>query len=199
MIEIKQNSSVLVPVRLSKQDGAFIPGVPVTDVVAVVKKADGTEATLTLTAADWLEATTAAFADQGTYMLRIPASATNRTGALVYAVKSPTSTVYHGAVYVAAPAVSFLGGGNTATPLIISVSAPRRNQVRVGFSEPMLMTNGSAGALNPANYTITGLTILSVAQDGEQAVILTTSNQTTGVSYTLEVQNVQDLDGNVVT
>lgn len=199
MIEIKQKASVLVPVRLATSAGAFITGVAVDSVSATVKKADGAETTLTLTAPDWQEATTGAFAGQGTYMLRLPSTVTDKVGALVYSVKSPTSTAYHGAVYVAAPYATFLGGGDTVAPIVWSVATPRRNQVRITFSEKVTMTAGADGALNITNYDIPGLTVLSAVSEGDRVVLLTTSNQVTGTTYTLAVRNITDLDGNTIT
>jgi hypothetical protein len=96
------------------------------------------------------------------------------------------------------PYVSFTGGGETIRPVVSSVSVPRRDQVRILFSEPVRMDTSSNGALNSTNYSIAGLTILSVIQESDSQVLLTTTNQTPAITYNLIITNIQDLNGNVV-
>ena len=91
--------------------------------------------------------------------------------------------------------VQFWSNGDTVAPIIISVSAPRNNQVKITFSEPMTMTTTVEGALHLANYNIAGVTIFSVEQLTSQQVMLTTSAQAPNQLYTLTVTNVTDING----
>lgn len=91
MIEVKQNVSVSVPVRLADGTGAALGGVLSTAVTATVLKSDGTAVALTVTASDWAEITTGAFSGTGTYTLRLPSTSLDLTGPLTYAVTASTA------------------------------------------------------------------------------------------------------------
>lgn len=92
--------------------------------------------------------------------------------------------------------VQFYSNGDTVAPIIIQVSTPRNNQVKVTFSEPMTMTTNSDGALNPANYSISpSISIYDVTQLTSQQVMLTTETQAPNNLYTLTVVNVTDIHG----
>lgn len=94
--------------------------------------------------------------------------------------------------------VSFFANGDTVNPIIFSVSSPKQTQVKVTFSEPVVMTAGANGALNPANYNIPGLTISAITSLTPQQVLITTSPQTPNFLYTLTIENVEDLAGNPI-
>jgi hypothetical protein len=96
------------------------------------------------------------------------------------------------------PYVSFIGGGATSNPVVAQVDVPRRNQVRVTFSEPVVMTGDVNGALRLANYDIPGLTLYAVSRVSDTQVLLTTAVQVPGTAYNLTISNVEDLDGNPV-
>jgi len=94
--------------------------------------------------------------------------------------------------------VSFLSNGDTVNPIIVQVSSPKFTQVKVTFSEPVVMTNAANGALNLTNYSIPGLTLIAVSSLTAQQVLLTTSAQTPDFLYSLSVTNVEDLTGNPI-
>lgn len=94
--------------------------------------------------------------------------------------------------------VQFKANGDTENPIIIQVSSPKHTQVKITFSEPVVMTNDPNGALKLENYSIPGLTIISVAPLTAQQVMLTTSPQTPDFLYSLSVINVEDLSGNPI-
>lgn len=96
------------------------------------------------------------------------------------------------------PYVTFTASGDTIRPVIYSVQAPQRNKVKVIYSEAVLMTTDADGALNLANYSIPGLTILNAASIAVDQVMLTTSLQTPGQTYSLTISNVEDLNGNPI-
>jgi hypothetical protein len=202
MIEFKQNQSARVPVRLyDSVSGDPKGGVIFSDVTVTVEKSDGTVADLTVAAPDWNEPVGGAFSNSGKYTLSMPGSFLNLPGVLCYAVQADGATIYVGSVKVVAnekPYVTFLGGGETEQPIIISAVAPRRDQLRIIFSEDVVMTTASNGALNISNYAIEGITVVAVEQEAPNQVLLTTGVQTAGVLYNLTVSNIEDLNGNVI-
>lgn len=102
MIELKQNTSVRVPVRLLTSSGVPVTGVVVASVTATIEKSDGTVVALTLTGPDWTELTTGAFAGAGKYTLVLPTSTTSLAGPLTYAVAVGGADIYVGLVKVVA-------------------------------------------------------------------------------------------------
>ncbi|HWE02602.1 MAG TPA: Ig-like domain-containing protein, partial [Tepidisphaeraceae bacterium] len=78
------------------------------------------------------------------------------------------------------------------------------NSITVTFNHPANMTTGSSGALNAANYILTGpgssgVGITGVTQVGSQAVIVAFSPQTAVGVYTLNIgSGIQDVGGNVL-
>jgi hypothetical protein len=94
--------------------------------------------------------------------------------------------------------VSFLSNGDTVNPIIVQVSSPKFTQVKVTFSEPVVMTGAANGALNLANYSIPGLTLVGVVSLTAQQVLLTTSAQTPNFLYSLSITNIEDLVGNPI-
>ncbi|MBT8064024.1 MAG: DNRLRE domain-containing protein, partial [Gammaproteobacteria bacterium] len=80
-------------------------------------------------------------------------------------------------------------------PVITGATAPDATHVVVSFDEAL----DAVGATDPANYAIAGLTV-SAAEllAGDRDVRLTSSAMTSGSSYTLVVNNVQDLSGNTI-
>jgi hypothetical protein len=96
------------------------------------------------------------------------------------------------------PYVQFEANGDTVAPVILQVASPTHTSVRITFSEPVVMTTGSNGALNISNYSIPGLTIVAISALTAQQVLLTTSAQAPLFLYTLSVANVEDLQGNVI-
>ena len=80
---------------------------------------------------------------------------------------------------------------DTNRPTILSISeSPDLTHVTLTFSKPM----STASVQNTANYTIAGLTVTSATQSTNDAsvVVLTTSGQKEGTTYTLAVNNVTD-------
>ena len=83
-----------------------------------------------------------------------------------------------------------------AAPALQSVSSYSNSEVRVYFTEDVDLTT----AEKRNNYSIPGLTISSAARDSADfsLVILVTSAQDS-VTYTLTVNNVEDMTGNFLT
>jgi hypothetical protein len=80
----------------------------------------------------------------------------------------------------------FAGLGET--PLLLSVTAKDKNTVEVVFSEPML---DNAAIRNTNNYTFDGgLVVTSVESLVGSVVALKTSDQTSGILYTLSVRGI---------
>lgn len=80
-------------------------------------------------------------------------------------------------------------------PLIANVRAEDAIQVIVDFNERLDI----ATAVTPANYDIAGLLITAVELlEGEKSVRLTTSVMSTGTTYVLTVNNVEDKIGNPI-
>lgn len=102
------------------------------------------------------------------------------------------------ALAAAGTGVQFYANGDTVNPIIFSVASPKHTQVRVTFSEPVVMTTDPNGALNLSNYSIGGLTISAIEALTPQQVLLTTSSQTPNFLYTLTITNVEDLAGNPI-
>ncbi len=90
---------------------------------------------------------------------------------------------------------SILKGPDLDPPLITAASAEDANHVIVNFNETLDATE----ATNAGNYSIAGLSI-SAAEllVDSRSVRLTTSAMTTGSSYTLVVNGVQDLALNTI-
>ena len=103
-----------------------------------------------------------------------------------------------GAKLSAGSGVKFLANGDTVNPVVLQVSSPKHTQVKITFSEPVVMTTGANGALNLGNYNIPGLTLIAVSSLTSQQVLLTTSAQTPDFLYSLSVINVEDLVGNPI-
>lgn len=98
----------------------------------------------------------------------------------------------------ATPYVQFAANGDTVLPVILQVASPKHTQVRVTFSEAVVMTAAANGALNLTNYSIPGLTLTAVVALTSQQVMLTTSAQSPNFLYNLTVTNIEDLQGNPI-
>lgn len=86
------------------------------------------------------------------------------------------------------------------TPLnVVSVMSLAPQLLRVVFNKAVVMDTTSKGALKLDNYTSPELDLTAVVQVNDRTVRLTTSPQTPGILYNLEIENVEDLAGNVVT
>ena len=118
----------------------------------------------------------------------------------------PTTAADNGTTYRLVASFAGQTATSRAAKLITDVTSPTVvraaggggfNTVTVTFSEPV----SPATATNPANYSITGgLTISNIVVGaGGTSAILTTSKQTTNTSYTITINNVTDLVGNVVS
>ncbi|MBT8054607.1 MAG: DNRLRE domain-containing protein [Gammaproteobacteria bacterium] len=80
-------------------------------------------------------------------------------------------------------------------PLITAAGAQDATHVIVDFNEPL----DSTEALNTSNYSVDGLSVNSAELlSGDRSVRLTTSNMSSGSSYTLVVNNLQDLVLNTI-
>lgn len=84
-MQITQNTSARVLVRLLDISGVPVAGVAYGSVTAVVGKSNTTEATLVLTGSDWNEADNG-LAGKGVYWLTLPTTATDQLGELIYCV-----------------------------------------------------------------------------------------------------------------
>ena len=85
-------------------------------------------------------------------------------------------------------------GADTTAPSLSSAEATSANSVAVTFSETVDTTT----AENTANYAIdNGISITNASASGS-VVTLATSTLSSGVNYTLTVNNVEDADGNVI-
>ncbi len=85
-------------------------------------------------------------------------------------------------------------GVDTTPPALDRVAASNDIEVEVFFSEPV----DSATAENPNHYSLDkGVEVESVSAAGN-AVTLTTSGLSEGETYTLTVNNVEDVNGNVI-
>ena len=94
--------------------------------------------------------------------------------------------------------VTFYANGDTVNPTVLQVASPKHTQVKITFSEPVVMTTAANGALNLSNYTIPGLTLIAVASLTSQQVLLTTSAQVPDFLYSLSIFNIEDLSGNPI-
>jgi hypothetical protein len=84
---------------------------------------------------------------------------------------------------------------DTIAPTVATVSGTP-NKVTLTFSEPIDPTS----ATNASDYSIAGLSVTNaiVSPDDPRAVILTTSAQTLGQSYSVTVKNVRDRFNNTI-
>ena len=91
---------------------------------------------------------------------------------------------------------TILKGQDTTPPVILSTDALNPTTVSVFYAEPVDL----ATAEDPANYAIdNGVTVSqAVLESDGRTVTLTTSALTEGITYTLTVNNVQDLSGNSI-
>ena len=80
-------------------------------------------------------------------------------------------------------------------PYIVGASATSSTNVNITFNEQISLDT----AQNTSNYIIETLTISDAVLQAEgKTVALTTSGQTPGENYTIEVNNIQDLAGNTI-
>ncbi|TSA23573.1 hypothetical protein D4R71_08295, partial [bacterium] len=80
-------------------------------------------------------------------------------------------------------------------PYIVGASATSSTNVNITFNEQISLDT----AQNTSNYIIATLTISDAVLQAEgKTVALTTSGQTPGENYTIEVNNIQDLAGNTI-
>ena len=85
-------------------------------------------------------------------------------------------------------------GADTTKPWLEDALATDWTHVDLGFSEIM-----DTSAFNPGNYTIPGLSVTAAESLGVDGVRLTTSSQTYGVEYTVQVSSaVEDMAGNYI-
>lgn len=99
----------------------------------------------------------------------------------------------------AAGSASFTG--SSTAPTVLSAAPQSQTTVKVTFSKAVRQVSAanSDDALKPANYSIPGLTPVSVATINSSAVLLThTPAETAGQSYTLTASNIKDLAGNAI-
>ncbi len=86
-------------------------------------------------------------------------------------------------------------GGDTTPPTINSANASNETTVGIIFSEGLDQTT----AETMSNYVISpALTISDATLQNNNHVILTTGSQESGTAYTITVNNVEDLNGNVI-
>jgi len=86
-------------------------------------------------------------------------------------------------------------GGDTTPPTINSANASNETTVGIIFSEGLDQTT----AETLSNYSISpALSISDATLQNNNQVILTTGSQESGTAYTVTVNNVEDLNGNVI-
>ena len=86
-------------------------------------------------------------------------------------------------------------GGDTTPPTMSSANALNETSVKIKFSEGLDQTT----AENTSNYSITpSLTVSNASLQNNDEVVLTTGTQESGTTYTITVNNVEDLNGNVI-
>ncbi|MBK6914258.1 MAG: discoidin domain-containing protein [Ignavibacteriales bacterium] len=91
-------------------------------------------------------------------------------------------------------AAELITGPDLIAPEVIGATFIDPVTIRINFSEPL----ESGSAQNSGNYSITnGITVLSASLSGSQ-VTLTTSQHTAG-TYTVTINNVTDLSGNIIS
>ena len=91
---------------------------------------------------------------------------------------------------------TLIKGNDSFAPLIVAADADNDTVVSVLFSEPM----DQASAQAVVNYAITGLTITQATLQADQRTVeLTTTPMTSGMTYTLTVNNTEDLAGNPIS
>lgn len=91
---------------------------------------------------------------------------------------------------------TLIKGSDTSPPTLVSANAPGGNSVSVVFSEAL----NEAGAETGGNYSINGGVSVSSAtlQGDNKTVLLSTSALTQNTTYTLTVNNVEDLNNNEI-
>lgn len=90
---------------------------------------------------------------------------------------------------------SHQGSGDDETPPVVnSAEAVLETAVEISFNEPL----DEATAENTANYQIDPALSISAAELSGNKVTLTTSPQTAYENYTITINNVEDLAGNVI-
>ncbi len=101
-----------------------------------------------------------------------------------------------GASSIAAPAALVLTADGDL-PIVLSAGSVDGNSIAIAFNELL----DPVTALNPANYTVTATPAVSVTgaslQSTGQVVRLTLSSQISG-SFSVSVENVKDLGGNLI-
>jgi hypothetical protein len=96
MIEFKQSTIARVAVRLLDSTGSPVAGAGFGTISATIEKSDGTTGNMTMSGSNWIEVTSGAFSGLGKYDLLIPATLTDTTGILVFAVTGPSSSKFIG-------------------------------------------------------------------------------------------------------
>jgi len=87
------------------------------------------------------------------------------------------------------------GGGDTTPPTLVSTNATSSTTVNLVFSEKISQETAEV----VGNYIIDELTVLNAhLQTDSITVTLTTAEQTEGETYTITVNNVEDLAGNPI-
>jgi len=89
---------------------------------------------------------------------------------------------------------SWVTNEDIVSPTISSIVVVDAFTLRVIYSEAVV----SQEAVNPTNYSFNGgLTVQSITEETAASYLVKTSQQTPAFSYTLTVNNVHDLFGNV--
>lgn len=106
----------------------------------------------------------------------------------------PTMSILDGALapYYGPYDLTFTSVG--VDPVIALASSVDGHTLRVVYSEAVV----EADALDTANYSIPGLTVVSIVKETDSVYLVTTSLQTPGAAYTLTVSNVRDLASNII-
>ena len=85
-------------------------------------------------------------------------------------------------------------GGDTTPPEVVNAFLTDSVTLHINFSEPL----EQSGAETPDNYTITNnINVLSATLSDTEVTLITTEHQP-NVSYTVTVNNVTDLAGNII-
>jgi hypothetical protein len=175
MQEFKVGTSPRVGVIFLNPSNFPVGGIPSGSITATVLKADGSAVPLVVTNADWQEISTGAFDSSGTYLLKLPASAMDVPGPLWFAVVSPGTKVFTGAIFVSAnleiDTFTRIGAPVGAT-ISADIAAVKADAVTLLTDTNTIKTTTSATALDVTDIK-TKTTAINAATFGKWQIFTT--------------------------
>ncbi|HVY70862.1 MAG TPA: PA14 domain-containing protein, partial [Verrucomicrobiae bacterium] len=127
-------------------------------------------------------------ATSASYSIPVTRAATDNNAKIKCVVSVP------GVVQTSAEVTLTITTDSVAPTVFAANGSPAFTKATIAFSEPV----DAATATNAANYSINGLTVSAVKISNLTNVVLTTSKQATGTPYTITINAVKDLSGNVI-